>query len=225
MENKNILKYLLQQGGQNMIEKYDKMNNFLIDTFLPEIQHIKGYMFHAGSALMIYRDKSYKPVNHDMDIDIQFPFEEYNKVVNICKNYVEKYKNDKFLKDNNLIFTLDIIKWDTSRKPLLPIRIHLYSKNEKRKCWSKYLPQLLECFCIDIFFYRINKINGKNIMNNNYNVKFSTDIIFPLKYIPYRGFNIPIPNNIEKYCCEQYGSDWRIPQNKGSLKYNSHLVI
>ena len=53
-------------------------------------------MFHAGSALMIYRDKSYKPVNHDMDIDIQFPFENIIKLLIYVKIMLKNIKMINF---------------------------------------------------------------------------------------------------------------------------------
>lgn len=53
------------------------------------------------------------------------------------------------------------------------------------------------------------------------NLLFSKNIIFPLKKVNYKGFNVFIPNNSEKVLSETYGENWKTPISKNEYDWKT----
>lgn len=156
------------------------------------------YFLSSGTLLGYYRENNY--LKHDYDIDIGIFKDNYSKEIK------REMKKEGFINYRNL------------------------GNLERGYEMSFYLPKTKvgRYAKIDIFVHNRERVNGKNYIywatyqKPKYikRIKYRVSS-FGLKKVLFKGIELNIPDETEKYLVEHYGVDWRIPKiaQKGEYYY------
>lgn len=156
------------------------------------------YFLSSGTLLGYYRENNY--LKHDYDIDIGIFRENYSKEIK------REMKKEGFINYRNL--------GDLERG----YEMSFYLPKTKVGRYAK----------IDIFVHNREEVNGKKYIywatyqKPKYikRIKYRVSS-FGLKKVLFKGIEVNVPVETEKYLVEHYGVDWRIPKiaQKGEYYY------
>jgi phosphorylcholine metabolism protein LicD len=152
-----------------------------------------SFWLQSGTLLGAYRDNNFIKWDN-ADIDLGLLSEDYWKVRQILENSDFKYKR---------IWRKELAIYRENE--VIPhIDLFFYDIN------AKY------CYC---YSYAPNSVNGR--WDVEWRVKIKSSIIFPLKQFKFLNTLFNIPRAAEKYLTLLYGEDWKCPNPKWKIDYNT----
>ena len=223
-QNKNLRN--LQLGILELLKIFDKLCK----------KYNLRYWLDAGNLLGAYRHKGFVPWDDDMDVSM--PREDYDKVIPLFKDELNKYgiiiSSGGIYDDRGTlqriginyktaetgiwidVFPVDFIKCNSELSKIRPILdkaiseyIFFYKKNEKILNENELISKKQSILSK---YDNIGKGNHSIVLFcPEFNKKvFGIDQsdLFPLKEMEFEGLKLPVPNNTPRYLMEYYGENF-----------------
>ena len=191
-------------------EKREKSEHFMLDIAkLLDKNYIRYYIDH-GTLLGIVRDNCLIP--WDKDIDFAVLIEDKAKIIDLIDNYLASYvhPNCKKNKWNYKIAKNNIIV--ENKKKSLFVEMQIFNNSDIEE----------DDVALDLMFRYTKKSMIYWAVCGKY-LSVPLSLCFPTKQIMYKGYQLNIPNDVNKYLENLYG-DWKTPVKEWTYDKYSNIT-